>query len=261
MSHKTTVDLKALRLQVAEALLGHAHRSQLDRHPDANSVPAAEYLQAIIDGLCELSLQDALTGLANRREFQAVLEREVDRVARSGEISLLLMLDVDHFKAVNDKFGHSMGDAVLHEIANRLQSAVRPMDLLARYGGEEFAIVLPGCSATFGPLVAERLRQVVQATPITAAGDDGLSVTISVGGAYSIPWIRSTAARWIERADQQLYRAKDAGRNRVEIEPQVDSTVSVEEKNLLYGLRNADTTSEDTDYSEISISRGAGAAA
>lgn len=230
-------------MQSAEALLGQAWRTHLGKR-GSDAVPAAQYLQEVIDGLCELSLRDALTGLANRREFQAVLEREVDRVARSGEISLLLMLDVDHFKAVNDNYGHSVGDSVLHEVAHRLQSAVRPMDLLARYGGEEFGIVLPGCSATFGPMVAERLRKVVQETPMVANGGRTVSVTVSIGGAYSMPWIRSTAQRWIERADRQLYQAKREGRDRVLIEPQTDSTVSAEEKNLLLGLSDADKTDE-----------------
>lgn len=205
---------------------------------------------------------DGLTGVPNRRHFDERLAEEWARAARQKTRLSVVLIDVDFFKRYNDRYGHQSGDDCLRRVAQALRAALkRPGDLLARYGGEEFGIILPGCSATFGPLVAERLRQVVQASPITAAGDRALSVTVSVGGAYSLPWIRSTAARWIERADNQLYRAKDAGRNRALIEPQTDSTVSAEEKNLLFGLTNADKTIEDTDDTDCSMGRGAGASA
>ena len=107
-----------------------------------------QYLQALIDGLCALSLRDPLTGLGNRRHFRTVIEREIDRVARSGETALLLMLDIDHFKQINDEHGHIAGDMVLQSVAHTLADGIRPMDTLARYGGEEFAIVLPVCPPT-----------------------------------------------------------------------------------------------------------------
>ncbi len=195
----------------------------------------ALYLQSLIDGLCELSLKDPLTGLANRRHFRTVLEREIDRVTRSGESALLLMLDIDNFKRVNDTYGHMAGDLVLQSVARTLDACVRPMDTLARYGGEEFAVVLPACHAGFGTAVAERIRQAVESTPISISPTVELQITISIGGAFALQWIRSTTLLWTERADGQLYKAKMGGRNRVSIEDQPDSTVTAEEKSLLFG--------------------------
>ena len=195
----------------------------------------SRYLQGLIDGLCELSLKAPLTGLANRRHFRAVLEREIDRVTRSGEAALLLMLDIDHFKKVNDTHGHLAGDVVLQSVARTLSACVRPMDTLARYGGEEFAVVLPACQAAFGRVVAERIRRAVANNPIRISPGVELNVTVSVGGALAMQWIRSTTPLWIDGADHQLYQAKSAGRNRVSIEEQPDSTVSAEEKSLLFG--------------------------
>jgi len=226
------VDLRALRLDTALALIGQG-TDQPAPLPHAAASPTA-YLQTVVDSLCELSLRDPLSGLANRRHFHAALEREVDRVARSGEAALLMMLDIDHFKRVNDTYGHVAGDRVLQVVARALASCVRPMDTLARYGGEEFAIVLPACQAEFGRAVAERIRRVVAATPIKLGPNTTLHITLSIGGAFALQWIRSTTGLWTNRADSQLYRAKSEGRNRVCIEEQPSSTVSAEEKNLLF---------------------------
>jgi len=196
------------------------------------------WLQGVIDALCDLSSRDALTGLANRRQFELALSREVDRVARAGEPALLLMVDVDHFKHVNDTHGHHAGDEVLKAVALRLTECVRPMDTLARFGGEEFAMILPNCSPTFGQTVAERVRQKVELQAIPMALSLSISVTISLGGAFAPQWVRSSAALWIERADRQLYRAKAEGRNRACMEQAQISLVSAEEKRLLFGTSN-----------------------
>ena len=225
------VDLRDLRLDTAHALVAQAGGSEAALHRETPS----RYLQGLIDGLCELSLKDPLTGLANRRHFRAVLEREIDRVTRSGEAALLLMLDIDHFKKVNDSHGHLAGDVVLQSVARTLAACVRPMDTLARYGGEEFAVVLPACQAAFGRVVAERIRRAVANTPIRISPSVELNVSVSIGGAFAMQWIRSTTLLWTDRADHQLYQAKAAGRNRVSIEEQPDSTVSAEEKSLLFG--------------------------
>ena len=194
----------------------------------------AAWLQGVIDGLCDLSSRDALTGLANRRQFELALDREADRTARSGEAALLLLFDVDHFKQVNDRHGHAAGDFVLQSVARSLQLCVRPMDTVARYGGEEFAIVLPSCQQAFGLQVAERIRLTVEMQAICIAPDLALSVTLSAGGAFAPPWVRSSGRLWIERADAQLYRAKGEGRNRTCLEPTALSLVSAEEKSLLF---------------------------
>jgi two-component system cell cycle response regulator len=229
------VDLRDLRLDAAHALLGQADEALSEA---AINDPTA-YVQSLIDRLNELSLKDPLTGLSNRRQLVAQLEAEIDRVARSGEAALLLMLDIDHFKAVNDSYGHLAGDQVLRVVARTLASCIRPMDTLARYGGEEFAVVLPSCQPAFGEAVAERIRRAIAATPIRISATVDLRVTVSIGGAFALQWIRSTTELWIDRADQQLYLAKVSGRNRVCLEDQPVSTVSAEEKHLLFGHLSA----------------------
>ena len=194
----------------------------------------APYVQALIDGLCELSLKDPLTGLANRRFLYATLDREIDRVTRAGDSALLMMLDIDHFKSINDAHGHLAGDLVLQSVARTLNACVRPMDTVARYGGEEFAVVLPSCQATFARAVAERMRRAIETTPVRISPVEQVNVTVSIGGAFALQWIRSTKQLWAERADQQLYLAKQAGRNCIVLEEPPDSTVSAEEKNMLF---------------------------
>lgn len=229
------VDLHQLRLDDARALLEHSGQLLPDSHPD----PSA-YLQDVIDKLCELSLKDPLTGLSNRRYFQSVMAREIEMVARSGESALLLMLDIDHFKSVNDHHGHPTGDAVLQVVAKTLAACVRPMDTVARFGGEEFVIILPSCQAQYGHQVAERIRESVGALRVQVSSGLTLRVTISIGGAFAPRWVRSTPELWLERADIELYRAKSEGRNRVCIETQPLLAVSAEEKNLLFGPLSLD---------------------
>ena len=220
-----------LRLNAALQLL------QLAGHqlPDGLAADSVPWLQAVIDGLCDLSSRDALTGLANRRQFELTLAREIDRVARAGEPALVLMADVDHFKKVNDTHGHPAGDQVLKAVAQALLDCVRPMDTVARFGGEEFAIILPNCPAAFGQTVAERIRRKVELRPVTVAHGVDVSVTISLGGAFAPQWVRSSAALWVERADRQLYLAKSTGRNRACLEQPAISQVSAEEKGMLFG--------------------------
>ena len=193
------------------------------------------WLQAVIDGLCELSSRDPLTGLANRRHFELTLTSEVDRVARAGEPALVLMIDIDHFKRVNDAHGHQSGDLVLKAIAVALGECVRPMDTVARFGGEEFAMILPNCPSSYGLAVAERIRAHVSANAIPIGAAEEVRVTVSIGGAFAPQWVRSSPLLWVERADQQLYRAKSQGRNRACLEQPMVSHVSAEEKGLLFG--------------------------
>jgi diguanylate cyclase (GGDEF)-like protein len=235
-----TLDLRELKLDQALSLLQQAGYPL----PVRGQAAAAVQLQALIDGLCDLSLRDALTGLANRRHFRAVLEREIDRVARTGESALLLVLDIDHFKHVNDTYGHAAGDQVIQAVARRLSECVRPMDTVARYGGEEFAIVLPNCQPTYGEAVAERVRTHIQGQAIRLNSGQDVHVTVSIGGAFAPQWVRSSASLWMERADLQLYCAKTEGRNRVCLEQSVVSSVTAEEKGMLFGVTSWDDSLE-----------------
>jgi diguanylate cyclase (GGDEF)-like protein len=218
-----------LQFEQALQLLGQSGQA-----PPAGEPGSATWVQGLVDALVDLSSRDALTGLANRRAFELSLTREIDRVARSGEPALLLAVDIDHFKRVNDTWGHLAGDQVIRAVANALIDSVRPMDLVARVGGEEFAIVLPNCPSAFGQTVAERVRQRVERMTVAISPTQQIAVTMSVGGAFAPQWVRSTPALWKERADQQLYLAKAQGRNLVRLEPSAVSVVSNEEKRLLF---------------------------
>ena len=224
-------DSNALSLDGALQLLEQSGH----RLPDIAATGKAAWLQAVIDGLCELSSRDPLTGLANRRHFELTLASEVDRVARAGEPALVLMIDIDHFKKVNDAHGHPAGDVVLRAVAHALHECIRPMDTVARFGGEEFSMILPNCAPSFAQAVAERIRLRVQAMTIMIASRVDVRVTVSIGGAFAPQWVRSSPLLWVERADQQLYRAKSEGRNRACLEQPAVSLVSAEEKGLLFG--------------------------
>jgi diguanylate cyclase (GGDEF)-like protein len=221
----------ALKLAAALQLLRQSGRDM----PEPGELDRVTWLQAVVDGLCELSSRDPLTGVWNRRQFDVALTSEVDRVARAGEPALVLMIDIDHFKNVNDAHGHAAGDVVLKEVAQALRECIRPMDTLARVGGEEFAMILPNCPPSFGQAVAERVRIKVQQRSVEIAPGESINVTVSIGGAFAPQWVRSSAPLWVERADQQLYAAKQGGRNRACLEKPMVSLVSAEEKGLLFG--------------------------
>jgi diguanylate cyclase (GGDEF)-like protein len=230
------IDARSLQLESALQLLQQAGALLPEAEPYSQA-----WLQGVLDALCDLSSKDALTGLSNRRSFEMALAREVDRVARSGEPALLLMLDIDHFKAVNDTYGHSAGDLVIQAVARAISQTVRPMDTVARVGGEEFAIILPNCPHGYGATVAERLRERVADQRLEVSPGQQLQVTVSLGGAFAPQWVRSSPLLWIERADRQLYRAKAEGRNRACLEPHVDSLVSAEERGMLFAVTQQDS--------------------
>ena len=164
--------------------------------------------------LLQLARKDSLTGLDNRRVFNRALITEMERVEQQGQTFSTLILDVDHFKKVNDTYGHPAGDAVLKTLASRMQSAVRAIDRVARLGGEEFGILLPGTARRGAQVVAERIRASVAASPILVSGTK-IHITISVGGATVDPSAPPDIEELIELADRALYTAKEQGRNRV----------------------------------------------
>ena len=159
----------------------------------------------------ELAIHDGLTGVFIRRHFLARLHEEVGRSARRGLPLAFLMVDIDHFKPINDTHGHLVGDAVLRELAAILRTQIRDVDLLGRYGGEEFALGLPETDAPQGQLVAERIRRAVMGAMFRAY-DERLSITVSIGVA-AFPRDAADASELVERADAAMYRAKLAGRN------------------------------------------------
>jgi len=218
-----------LRLNDARMLLRQAGYAVADHEAEAD----AAHLQAIIDGLCEISSSDALTGLANLRQFRALLEQELDRVARTGAPMSLLLIDCDHFKSVNDTYGHPVGDLVLQSIAHRLREDMRPMDTPCRYGGEEFSLILPNCTPVHAERVAGRIRGSIEQNPLTLADGRSLRVTVSIGVACVAPWRKLERDVLMETADRQLYRAKTGGRNRVAIDAPAEQGVSAPERSAL----------------------------
>ncbi|WP_246257866.1 diguanylate cyclase [Amycolatopsis anabasis] len=161
-----------------------------------------------------LAITDALTGLRTRRFFEARLALEIARAARTGGSVAVLIADVDHFKSVNDRYGHPAGDRVLVEIGQRLRAATREGDLVARYGGEEFAMLIRDSGADDPAVIAERLRREVADRPVVVSGDLWLDVTISVGTA-GFPLHGDTPVALVTAADRALYAAKAQGRNRI----------------------------------------------
>ena len=158
---------------------------------------------------------DALTGLLNRGALLKTLGRDCSRATREGTPLALVMVDLDHFKNINDTFGHAAGDQVLRETARRMLEALRPYDVLARYGGEEFLLLLPACGRDEAVVVAERLRACVGTQPIVLPDGQTLKVSCSAGVASADPAAEIDGLTVIAEADAALYRAKAAGRDRV----------------------------------------------
>jgi diguanylate cyclase (GGDEF)-like protein len=168
----------------------------------------------LVQRLKHLAGHDGLTELFNHRQTREQLQREFERVSRYAGSLSLLMIDIDHFKAVNDRHGHPAGDVVLREVARVVSEAVRAVDIVGRYGGEEFVAILPQTDVEEARLLAERLRKAVEALAVPV-GSASVHVTISTGiASYPAPNV-DTSDELIREADRALYRAKQDGRNRV----------------------------------------------
>jgi two-component system, cell cycle response regulator len=177
-------------------------------------IQAAERILRLHEELRTKANEDHLTGLMNRGAILSLLQRICSHVEREAKGVAVIFVDLDNFKAVNDKYGHLVGDAVLREIAQRLGWSLRAYDAVGRYGGEEFLIVLPACAGNDARHIAERLRSLVAEEPVnTSAGP--IAMTVSLGVADS-ERRHPAVDDLIDRADRALYHAKQAGRNRVE---------------------------------------------
>ncbi|MBZ5724033.1 MAG: diguanylate cyclase [Acidobacteriia bacterium] len=191
-----------------------AHELRVRLRAGRRIIDLQEELMRAREALREQATHDGLTGLLNRASILEHLQNELARAGREGQPVSLLMVDLDHFKAINDTCGHLAGDAVLREAAHRMKAAVRRYDAIGRYGGEEFLVVLPGCGREDACAQAERVRAAVAAEPF-AACSQALPVTASIGVACCpVPFPLATDAL-IHDADLALYDGKNMGRNRV----------------------------------------------
>jgi diguanylate cyclase (GGDEF)-like protein len=164
-------------------------------------------------GLLQMATHDSLTQVYNRHYFMQCLANEVARAERDGGPLSLLMIDADEFKAINDRYGHALGDDVLREVARACMATLRPYDVLARYGGEEFVVLMPATSLAQACDIAERIRATVAALRIATKTGGTLGVTVSLGVG---PWTSGDSGYqpMLQRADAALYAAKHDGRNR-----------------------------------------------
>ncbi len=166
---------------------------------------------------------DALTGLLNRRVFERRLDEEQRRAQRYGKPYALMMIDIDHFKSINDSYGHPAGDAVLKAVGRVLMEQFRDVDVIARYGGEEFAVILPEISGVTAKAVAERVRRAIATTPFALPDGREIGVTVSIG-VSCYPNCAADATAAVGTADQALYTAKQAGRNRALLYSELSKT-------------------------------------
>jgi two-component system, cell cycle response regulator len=212
--------LKVLNKGVAQFGDGDlSHRINLKTQDElellANAINwMADNLEKSQKALVELATMDALTGVFNRREFNRRLTIEIERSRREGYPVSLLMVDIDHFKKINDTYGHQSGDDALRHVSALIKTEVRPGDLPARYGGEEFAVILPYADSNDAFVVAERLRNLIAVQDIAIQDGQTIKATASLG-CSTFPADAETEEALMAEADAALYRAKRGGRNRV----------------------------------------------
>jgi diguanylate cyclase (GGDEF)-like protein len=198
-------------------------------------------VQAIIDALCRLSTHDGLTGLVNAVFFHAILSREIDRSLRTGRTCGLMVLDIDHFKLVNDTYGHSTGDRVIQSVSAQIKLSLRSMDTAARIGGEEFAIIVPECTPEDAITAATRIHSAFN--PLMLNFDTcQIRLTASMGLVWTNPNLRMTSTDMVSEADLEMYRAKRAGRGRLSFKQPETTLVSRQEKSSLMSFQFGDDT-------------------
>ncbi len=191
-----------------------------------NQVSISLYNSILFDKLGKLAITDGLTNLHNHRHFQEYIEAEIKEVNRYSKPLTLLMIDIDHFKLLNDTYGHPQGDRVLKKLSDSIMQTIRDVDYAARYGGEEFCIVLPNTDASGAYKIAERLRKRIEALSIRSDKGDAIRFTVSIG-LSSVPGDARNKDDVIQHADHALYVSKEKGRNRTTM---YDTIVVQEEK-------------------------------
>ncbi len=189
-------------------------RHRIDFSTDNELGQLAKAFNSMADRLERVATRDGLTGVFNKQEILRVLRLEGERAVRHGSPLCFMMMDLDHFKSINDRFGHPAGDAVLRQVARCLSQQVRGIDYVGRFGGEEFCVLLPRTTAAEARVIAERLRQRLADQPFPIDEGAVLRVTLSIGIAMFPDDVRDSQSL-VKAADQALYAAKNAGRNRV----------------------------------------------
>lgn len=169
--------------------------------------------------ILQLAKTDHLTGLLNRRAFMERMDQELQRAYRQNAPFSLILTDIDHFKRINDTYGHQAGDLVLQRFAGQLKKMSRPYDLVARYGGEEFILCFPGTERTDAGFIAERIRNAIEKMAVKIPGtSQSIRITASFGTASFVPAFEEDVDAVVKRADDTLYQAKNEGRNCVVVE-------------------------------------------
>jgi two-component system cell cycle response regulator len=182
--------------------------------PEDNKLDVIKQINFIYSGVKQISITDALTGLYNRRHFESNFEREFERAKRYGSKLTIAIIDIDHFKQINDTYGHTTGDFVLKETGFLALNSIRTTDMLFRYGGEEFVAILTETDANSALIPLERLRATVEHHRFVYKGEE-IKVTVSIG--LTSDTTPQSAKDMFELADKALYRAKDAGRNNIKM--------------------------------------------
>jgi two-component system cell cycle response regulator len=211
----TSLDSKGSYLEGMDGGADDFITKPFDEEQLAARLRVAERILALHEKLHIQATHDHVTGVWNRAAVMGYLEAELGRAARQSTCMGVIMADLDHFKQVNDTYGHPVGDMVLQEAARRMQLALRPYDRIGRYGGEEFLITVPGCAMSAAITVAERIRSAISAGPVSS-GSERIPLTVSLGVAIGGNQVDEDAGMLIAAADEALYRAKKAGRNRIE---------------------------------------------
>lgn len=191
-------------------------KKPLDKLEVIARIQSALRLKDKQDKLKELAMKDGLTGLYNHTSLMELFEKDLARQKRINSNLSFVMIDIDHFKNVNDTYGHIVGNIILKDVSDILINSVRQTDLVFRYGGEEFCLVLPGADKDGALLFCERIRKKIEDFNFDI-GDKTINITVSIGIFFKDPQDNITQNEIIQRADNELYKAKSNGRNRVEI--------------------------------------------